>query len=133
MGLPLGPTLANTFLVNFENNWSQNDPYDYRPRYYRRYVDDIFVLFTSPEHVEAVRNFVLVDIITYHWQLKMKSKTECSFLMYRLFVKIKHLPLLSTINLPLVEFIHILIAFCHLPISFAQFAHSFIDSLNMVK
>ena len=32
-----------------------------------------------------------------------KSKTECPFLMYRLFVKIKHLPLLSTANLPLVE------------------------------
>ena len=30
----------------------------------------------------------------------MKSKTECHLLMYELFVKIKHLPLLSTVNLP---------------------------------
>ena len=45
-----------------------------------------------------------------HLQLRVESKTECPFLMYRLFVKIKHLPLLSTINLPLVEFLHTLTA-----------------------
>ena len=48
--------------------------------------------------------------------------------MYRLFVKIKHLPLMSTINLPLVEFIHILTAFYHLPISLVLFTHSLIDA-----
>ena len=37
----------------------------------------------------------------------MKSKTQRPLVMYRLFVKIKHLPLLSTVNLPFVEFIHI--------------------------
>ena len=43
-------------------------------------------------------------------------------------MKIKHLPLLSTINLPLVEFIHILIVFYHLPISLVLFTHSLIDA-----
>ena len=42
-------------------------------------------------------------MLTYHLQLRMKSKTECHF---RLFVKIKHLPLLSTANLPLVVYTH---------------------------
>ena len=37
----------------------------------------------------------------------MKDKTQRPVLMYRLFVKIKHLPLMSTVNLPFVEFIHI--------------------------
>ena len=32
-------------------------------------------------------------MLTCHLQLKVKSKTECPVLMYRLFVKIKHLPL----------------------------------------
>ena len=58
----------------------------------------------------------------------MKSKTECPFLMYRLYVKIKHLPLLSTINLTLVEFIHILTAFYHLPIRLVQGRPSLIDA-----
>ena len=69
----------------------------------------------------------MVDMPTCHLQLKMKNKTECPFLMYRLVVKIKHLPPLSIVNLPLVEFIHILTAFYHLPISLVLFTHSLID------
>ena len=49
MGSPLGSTLANAFLVHFEKNWSQNCLSDFKPHYYRRYVNDIFVLFTSPK------------------------------------------------------------------------------------
>ena len=59
----------------------------------------------------------MADILTCHLKLKMKSKTESSFLMYRLFVKINHLPFLFTVNLPLVEFIHILTVFNHPSIS----------------
>ena len=46
----------------------------------------------------------MVDMLTYHLQWKMKSETECHF---RLFVKIKHLPLLSTVNAPLVGYTHL--------------------------
>ena len=31
MSSPLGPTLANAFLVHFEINWFQNCPYDFKP------------------------------------------------------------------------------------------------------
>ena len=58
MGSPLGPTLANAFLVHFEKNWLQNCPSNFKPHYYRRYVGGIFVLFTSPKHSEAFRNFL---------------------------------------------------------------------------
>ena len=34
----------------------------------------------------------MVDMLTCHLRLKVKSKTECPFLMYRLVAKIKHLP-----------------------------------------
>ena len=57
-GSSLGPTLANAFLVHFERNWLQNCPPDIKTYYYRRYVDDIFVLFTSPQHLEAFRNLL---------------------------------------------------------------------------
>ena len=57
----------------------------------------------------------------------MESKTECLFLMYRLIVSMKHLPLLSTVDLPLVELIHILTAFYYLPIGLVLFTHSLID------
>ena len=38
-------------------------------------------------------------MVTCHLQLKMKSKTEFPFLMYKLIAKIKHLQLLPTLNL----------------------------------
>ena len=53
MGSPLGPTLANAFLVYFEKTCLQNCPSDFKPHYYQQYVDDIFVLFTSPKRLEA--------------------------------------------------------------------------------
>ena len=65
---------------------------------------------------------------TYYLQLKMKSRTESPLLMCRLSMKIKRLLLLSTVNLPLVEFIHILTVFYHLPVSLVLFTHSFIDA-----
>ena len=67
-------------------------------------------------------------------QANMSTTTESekqnrlSFLMYRLFLKIKYLPTLSTVNLPLVEFIHILTDFYHLPISLVLFTHSLTDA-----
>ena len=34
MGSPLGPTLANAFLVYHEKNWLEHCPLEYRPLYY---------------------------------------------------------------------------------------------------
>ena len=42
MGSPLGPTLANIFLYYHESNWLKDCPKDFKPVYYKRYVDDIF-------------------------------------------------------------------------------------------
>ena len=50
--------------------------------------------------------------------------------MNRLFVKMKHLPLMSTINPPWVDFILILTAFYNLPISLVMFTHSFINAFK---
>ena len=44
---PLGPILANAFLVCHDKNWLEHCPLEYRSLYYRRYVDDIFVSRTS--------------------------------------------------------------------------------------
>ena len=72
-------------------------------------------------------------MLTCRLKLKMKSKIECLFLMWTLFVKIKHLPLLSTVNLPLVGFIHSLTAFYNLPISLVLFTHSIIDACKIAQ
>ena len=57
MGSPLGPTLANAFLCFYEKKWLEKCPPEFEPVFYRRYVDDIFVLFKSTDHLVKFRNY----------------------------------------------------------------------------
>ena len=56
-------------------------------------ADDIFVSFLALEHSRDFRNFLDCCHAIWHLQLKMKDKTECSFLIYKLFVKTQNLPI----------------------------------------
>ena len=57
MGSPLGPSLANAFLIHHEQNWLDRCPLEYRSLYYRRYVD-IFVLFKSTNHLKRFQSYL---------------------------------------------------------------------------
>ena len=70
----------------------------------------------------------MVDMLPCHLQLKIKSKTECPYLIYRLSVKINELPLLSSINQLLLKFTHILRPFYHLLICLLLPTHFAIDA-----
>ena len=50
MGSPLGPALANIFLGHYEEKLFADGN---RPLYYRRYVDDTFVMFRSESEVSS--------------------------------------------------------------------------------
>ncbi len=58
MGSPLGPTLANAFLAYHEQHWIDNCPGEFKPVIYRRYVDDVFALFKSTEHIAKFREYL---------------------------------------------------------------------------
>ena len=45
MGSPVGPLLANLLLVCYEYKLLENCPLRFRSKYYRRYVDGIFLMF----------------------------------------------------------------------------------------
>ena len=45
MGYPLGAALANIFMWSVESKWLRYFPNDFKPVFYRHYVDDIFALF----------------------------------------------------------------------------------------
>ena len=51
MGSPLGLALANAFLCHHERKCLRECPVSYAPIFYKRYVDDIFVLLKSENHV----------------------------------------------------------------------------------
>ncbi|XP_069989664.1 uncharacterized protein [Penaeus vannamei] len=50
MGSPLGPSYANAFLCYHEHDWLIQYPPEFKPIYYRRYIDT-FVKFKHPSHV----------------------------------------------------------------------------------
>ena len=58
MGSPLGPTLANAFMCHMERKWLSNCPIDFKPLFYRRYVDDTFLIFKSPTHIELFLSYL---------------------------------------------------------------------------
>ena len=58
MGSQLGPTLANIFLVYYESKWLENCPSQFKPKYYRRYVDDVFLLFEKKDHVKKFLSYL---------------------------------------------------------------------------
>ena len=49
LGCPLSATLANIFLYFHESKWLTDCPSDFKPPYYKRYVDATFVIFKN-EH-----------------------------------------------------------------------------------
>ena len=58
MGSPLGPILANIFLSHHEENWLNKCPIKFKPSFYRRYVDNIFVLFEPSKSAESFREYM---------------------------------------------------------------------------
>ena len=55
---PLGPTLANSFLCDYDDIWLHNCSLECKLSYYKRYLDNIFVLFESETQVESFKNFM---------------------------------------------------------------------------
>ena len=57
-GSPLGPALANIFMCSFESKWLRNCANNFKSVFYRRYIDDIFILFSSPDHADKFRKYL---------------------------------------------------------------------------
>ena len=58
MGLPLAPTFANIFMSHHEKKFLNNCPAEFSPVFYRRYVDDTFVLFRDQSHANLFLNYI---------------------------------------------------------------------------
>ena len=80
MGAPLGPSLADTFLSYHEKNWLNNCPQGFKPVFYRRYVDDIFKLFKSNDHLKYFQDFLNSCHINMSFSMETEKKNKLSFL-----------------------------------------------------
>ena len=80
MGSPLGPFLANAFLSYYEKNWLNNCPHRFKPVFYRRYVDDIFLLFKSNDHLKYFQDFLNSYHINMSFSMETEKENKLSFL-----------------------------------------------------
>lgn len=53
MSSPLRPTFVNLFLIHYETKWLAKCLAQFRPEYYRRYVD-MFLMFKKRDHVKKL-------------------------------------------------------------------------------
>ena len=80
MGSPLGPTLANLFLVNYESKWLKDCPVQFTPKYYRRYVDDICLLFKAKDHVKKFFRYMNSRHLNIKFTCQEENDNKISFL-----------------------------------------------------
>ena len=80
MGSPLGPTMANAFFSFYEIKWLEQCPKGFKPVFYRRYVDGIFVLWESAEHLSKFRNYFNTCHPNMSFSFEQEKNGKLSFL-----------------------------------------------------
>ena len=79
VGSPLRPSLANAFLSYHEKNWLNNCPQGFKPVFYRRYVDDIFILFKSNDHLKYFQDFLNSCHSNMSFSMETEKENKLSF------------------------------------------------------
>ena len=80
MRSPLGPNMANFFFSFYEISWLELCPKKFKPFFYRRYVDDIFVLFESAEHLSKFCNYFNTCHPSMSFSFEKEKNGKLSFL-----------------------------------------------------
>ena len=85
IGSPLGPSLANAFLSYHEKNWLNNCLQGFKPIFYQRYVDDIFVLFKSNDHLKYFQDFLNPCHINMSFSMETEKENKLPFSTLKLY------------------------------------------------
>ena len=74
-------------ICQFEKSWLQSCPYDFKIYYYRVCIKDIFFLFTSPKHLEALQNCRHASV---SFTTEIEKQNRMSFLDVQIFREYKN-------------------------------------------
>ena len=81
MGPSLEPSLTNAFLSYHEKNWFLNSSQQgFKLVFYWRYVDNIFILFKSNDHVKYFQEFLNSCHISMSFSMETERQDKFSFL-----------------------------------------------------
>ena len=67
-------------VIYHEKNWLEHCPLEYRPLYYRRYVDDILVLSNSAEHLKRFHRYLNSRYLNIPFTIENEKDNRMSFL-----------------------------------------------------
>ena len=70
------PALANIFMCSFESILLRDCPNDFKHVFYRCYVDDIFVLFSSLDHADKFKEYLCSKHPNINFSIE-KEKDGC--------------------------------------------------------
>ena len=87
MGSPLGPNMANVFLLFDEIRLLEQCPKEFKPVFYKRRVGDIFVLFELAEHLSKFRNYLNTCHPNMSFFFEQEKNGKLSFLGIEIFRK----------------------------------------------
>ena len=73
-------SFANIFLCYHENNWLENCPELFKPKFYRRYVDDLFLLFENPNQVTPFFNYLNSQQSNIKFTMEKEADNKLTFL-----------------------------------------------------
>ena len=80
MGSSLGPTLANAFLCHYEKEWLDSCPIEFKPKLYKRYVDNSFVVFHPRDNVKKFADYMNTKHPNVRFTFEIEDQNRFSFL-----------------------------------------------------
>ena len=104
MESPLGPSLSNAFLCHHETKWLNDCPEKFKPVVYKRYVDDIFMLFKRPEHVKSFVDYMNSTYKNIKFSFETEKDEQMPFLDVNVFRENGKLVTMFTEKKHLLEF-----------------------------
>ena len=81
-------------MCHYEKEWLDSYPIEFKPKLYKRYVDDIFVKFRSRDHMKKFVNYMNTKHPNIRFIFEIEDQNSLSFLdikIIRNIEKIKHL------------------------------------------
>ena len=79
MGSLLGPTLANAFLCYYEKEWLDSCPIEFKPKLYKRYVDNTFAMFQARDHVKKFVDYMNKKHLNIRFTFTFEVEDQNSF------------------------------------------------------
>ena len=81
-GLGMVQPSLNILMCFHEQNWLEQCPTKFAPIYYKRYIDDTFVLFKDKAHVHLFLNYPNSQLSSINFSMELENNKKLPFLDY---------------------------------------------------